>query len=101
MRISDGSSDVCSSDLRMAGNFPTNSSQTEESMHRSRLGGVIIDCQTEDLDGEAAFWGRALGLPTRPSESPEGMNYVRFRTEEGRGGKEGVRKLGLTWLRFR
>ncbi|WP_119459868.1 VOC family protein [Rhodospirillaceae bacterium SYSU D60014] len=49
-------------------------------MHRSRLGGVIIDCQTEDLEGAAAFWSRALGLPTRPSDSPEDVNYVRFET---------------------
>ena len=30
-------------------------------MHRSRLGTVIIDCETDDLDREAAFWGAALG----------------------------------------
>jgi predicted enzyme related to lactoylglutathione lyase len=32
-------------------------------MHRSRLAGFIIDCQTEDLDGAAHFWSQALGLP--------------------------------------
>jgi predicted enzyme related to lactoylglutathione lyase len=32
-------------------------------MHRSRLAGFIIDCQTEDLDGAARFWSAALGLP--------------------------------------
>ncbi len=30
-------------------------------MHKSRLGTVIIDCQTDDLEREARFWGAALG----------------------------------------
>ena len=34
-------------------------------MHRSRLAGFIIDCQTDDLDGAATFWSAALGLPVR------------------------------------
>ena len=45
-------------------------------MHRSRLGGFIIDCKTEDLDAAARFWGEALGLKTQPSANPE--NYVDF-----------------------
>lgn len=32
-------------------------------MHKSRLGNVIIDCQTDDLRREAEFWGAALGGP--------------------------------------
>ena len=31
-------------------------------MHRSRLSGFIIDCKTDDLDGAALFWSRALGM---------------------------------------
>jgi predicted enzyme related to lactoylglutathione lyase len=34
-------------------------------MHKSKLGGFIIDCQTDDLDGAANFWGSALGMPVR------------------------------------
>ena len=30
-------------------------------MHRSRLGTIIIDCETDDLGREAEFWGAALG----------------------------------------
>ena len=33
-------------------------------MHKSRLGTVIIDCQTDDLGREATFWGAALGGKT-------------------------------------
>lgn len=30
-------------------------------MHKSRINGFIIDCQTDDLDEAAAFWSAALG----------------------------------------
>lgn len=45
-------------------------------MHRSRLGGFIIDCQTDDLDAAAGFWSAALGLAIRPSDAPEDENYA-------------------------
>lgn len=34
-------------------------------MHRSRLAGFIIDCQTDDVEKAAGFWSRALGLPLK------------------------------------
>ena len=30
-------------------------------MHKSRLGALIIDCQSQDLERDAAFWSAALG----------------------------------------
>jgi len=41
-------------------------------MHRSRLAGLIIDCQVVDLEGAARFWSAALGLPLAgdPSADP-------------------------------
>lgn len=30
-------------------------------MHKSRLGNIIVDCQTDDLAREGEFWGAALG----------------------------------------
>ncbi len=30
-------------------------------MHRSRLGTIIIDCQTDDFERDATFWSAALG----------------------------------------
>jgi predicted enzyme related to lactoylglutathione lyase len=44
-------------------------------MHKSRLAGFIIDCQTRDLDGAAAFWSAALGLEGRGAD---GSSYVRL-----------------------
>lgn len=37
-------------------------------MHKSRLAGFIIDCQTEDLDAAAEFWSRALGYPIKSAD---------------------------------
>lgn len=52
-------------------------------MHRSRLAGFIIDCRTDDLDGAATFWGKALGLePNRSSDDPEDRGYVPFHRQD-------------------
>ncbi|MDH3388106.1 MAG: VOC family protein, partial [Gammaproteobacteria bacterium] len=45
-------------------------------MHRSRLGGLIIDCRADDLDVAEKFWTRALGYKTIPSTLPQDENYV-------------------------
>ena len=52
-------------------------------MHKSGLGGLIIDCRTDDLDGEARFWSKALGYEIRPSDDPDDANYVVLDTREG------------------
>jgi len=44
-------------------------------MHKSRLAGFIIDCQTQDLDGAARFWSEALGMPPLKSEAIEDIHY--------------------------
>ena len=40
-------------------------------MHRSQLGGFIIDCQDGDLDSAAEFWSSALGLPLKAGYDPK------------------------------
>ena len=52
-------------------------------MHRSQLAGFIIDCQTDDLDEAAAFWGAALGLESRKAEDPEEAAYRELLTRPG------------------
>ena len=52
-------------------------------MHRSGLGGLIIDCRTDDLDREAQFWSEALGYQIRPSNDQEDSNYVELDTRTG------------------
>lgn len=45
-------------------------------MHRSRLAGFIIDCQTTNLDNAADFWSNALGLPRHAIQEDSG--YIKF-----------------------
>lgn len=47
-------------------------------MHKSRLAGLIIDCQTADLKSAAEFWSAALGLEMRGLAGEEDDNYVRL-----------------------
>ena len=44
-------------------------------MHRSRIAGIIIDCETDNLDAAADFWSAALGYPRKPSDDEEGDLY--------------------------
>jgi len=44
-------------------------------MHKSKLGGFIIDCQTDDLDGAANFWSSALGMPVRDLPPEQAGRY--------------------------
>ena len=52
-------------------------------MHHSGLGGLIIDCKTDDLDREAEFWSRALGFAIRPSDDPDDEGYAILDTRDG------------------
>jgi catechol 2,3-dioxygenase-like lactoylglutathione lyase family enzyme len=54
-------------------------------MHRSRLAGYIIDCQSDNLEEAAEFWSAALGYKRRgepenglyqPLETPDGEPYL-------------------------
>jgi predicted enzyme related to lactoylglutathione lyase len=47
-------------------------------MHKSKLSGFIIDCQTDDLDQAADFWGAALGMPVRELPPAEAALYKRL-----------------------
>jgi predicted enzyme related to lactoylglutathione lyase len=44
-------------------------------MHHSRLCAVLIDCQTDDVDQAAEFWGAALGRPVDRSHESSRGNY--------------------------
>ncbi len=47
-------------------------------MHKSKLGGFIIDCRTDDLGQAAEFWGGALGMPVRELPPEEAELYKRL-----------------------
>jgi predicted enzyme related to lactoylglutathione lyase len=47
-------------------------------MHKSKLAGFIIDCQTEDLASAARFWSQALGMEIQSLPGEEGERYARL-----------------------
>ncbi|HTX24788.1 MAG TPA: VOC family protein [Steroidobacteraceae bacterium] len=49
-------------------------------MHKSRLAGFIIDCQTPDLEAAAAFWSAALGWAVKPVTDPASASYRKLDT---------------------
>jgi predicted enzyme related to lactoylglutathione lyase len=49
-----------------------------ETMHKSKLAGFIIDCDTDDLDGAARFWSGALGMPVRELSAEEAALYKKL-----------------------
>jgi predicted enzyme related to lactoylglutathione lyase len=51
-------------------------------MHRSRLAGFIIDCQTGDLEGAAGFWSQALGLAFKKN-APADPDYISLENAQG------------------
>ena len=44
-------------------------------MHRSRFAGIIIDCETDDLDTAADFWSAALGYPRKAQDDEDSDIY--------------------------
>jgi catechol 2,3-dioxygenase-like lactoylglutathione lyase family enzyme len=47
----------------------------EQSMHKSKLSGFIIDCRTDDLEAATSFWSRALGMPVHEFAGSENDSY--------------------------
>jgi catechol 2,3-dioxygenase-like lactoylglutathione lyase family enzyme len=45
-------------------------------MHRSRINGILIDCNVEDIDAAARFWAEALGRPIDRDHPGTRGNYV-------------------------
>ncbi len=47
-------------------------------MHKSKLAGFIIDCQSDDLQASANFWSAALGMQLQELPSDEADRYKRL-----------------------
>lgn len=52
-------------------------------MHRSRINGILIDCNTDDIDAAAHFWAEALGRPVDPDHPGTRGNYRMLATPKG------------------
>jgi predicted enzyme related to lactoylglutathione lyase len=46
-------------------------------MHKSRLGALVIDCQSDDLNEATAFWSQALGYEVEADPDDDGK-YVKL-----------------------
>lgn len=55
-------------------------------MHKSRLGTVVIDCQTDQVETAARFWACVLGRPSAPLSDPNDGNYRRLNGPTGEVG---------------
>jgi hypothetical protein len=51
-------------------------------MHKSRLGNIVIDCQTDDLLSAARFWSAALGYPLPQGPDATGR-FIKLVTPPG------------------
>jgi predicted enzyme related to lactoylglutathione lyase len=49
-------------------------------MHRSRINGILIDCDVDDISAAARFWAEALGRPIDPDHPGTRGNYVMLET---------------------
>ncbi len=49
-------------------------------MHRSRINGLLIDCNTDDIDEAARFWAEALGRPIDRDHPGSRGNYRMLKT---------------------
>ena len=51
-------------------------------MHRSRLNGILIDCNVENIGAAAQFWSQMLGRPVDPPHPGTRGNYVMLETPQ-------------------
>ncbi len=49
-------------------------------MHRSRINGLLIDCNTDNIDAAAKFWAEALGRRVDPDHPGSRGNYRMLET---------------------
>jgi len=52
-------------------------------MHKSRLGTLVIDCQTDSLEQAAGFWAAALGRPEKKEARAIDPLYAQLQECEG------------------
>ena len=51
-------------------------------MHRSRINGILIDCNVDDIGAAAQFWAEALGRPVDPDHPGTRGDYVMLETPQ-------------------
>jgi len=51
-------------------------------MHKSRLGTLVIDCHSEDLDADTGFWARVFGCEVERRDKPGDDAYRALATPD-------------------
>ena len=51
--------------------------------HRSRINGILIDCNVDDIQDAACFWAETLGRPVNPDHPGTRGNYVMLEDRPG------------------
>jgi len=51
--------------------------------HRSRINGILIDCNVDDIQAAARFWADALGRPVNADHPGTRGNYVMLEDRPG------------------
>ena len=59
--------------------------------HRSRLNGILIDCNVDNIRDAARFWAEALGRPIDPDHRGTRGNYVMLEDRPGEVSIQGQR----------
>src|SRR4051812_28479144 len=59
---------------------PARSSGSDGVTHRSRINGILIDCNVEDIDGAAQFWAEVLGRSIDGDHPGTRGNYIMLQT---------------------
>jgi predicted enzyme related to lactoylglutathione lyase len=54
-----------------------------DEVHRSRINGILIDCNAEDIGAAARFWAEALGRPINRDHPGTRGNYVMLEDRPG------------------
>ena len=52
-------------------------------MHHSRINGILIDCNVDDIDAATRFWAETLGRPLDPDHPGTRDNYRMLETPPG------------------
>lgn len=52
-------------------------------MHRSRINGILIDCNVDDIEAAARFWAETHGRPIDPDHPGTRGDYVMLKTPPG------------------
>lgn len=67
---------------KRAAELPSPPSETMGARHASTLIALVIDCRTDDLAADVAFWSAALGRPVRSADQDGDGRYAELDSDD-------------------